>query len=146
MNRDIIIGLDDIGMEYCNNLVKFILDNDPYIDDAYINYSVFSVFKEVITQIVLILDAPSNHDFYTQLRDIPDFNNLQNIEYLSKDGVREYFIELSLSLGVEIYDLVRKIINVTDTRYEIFFVSVTLCTLIVGVSDKPSNSIVEVLL
>lgn len=143
MIKDVIIGLENIGEDFCHKLIRCVLDNDLYIDDAYVNNSVFSVFREVLTQIILIIDAPSNHEYFTQLRGVPDFFTLGHIGYLDNIIVREYFVELSLSLGVEIYDLVKKHINVTDTRKEIFFVSTTLHTLIVGVSDKPSNAILE---
>lgn len=141
--KDVIIGLENIGEDFCHKLIRCVLDNDLYIDDAYVNNSVFSVFREVLTQIILIIDAPSNHEYFTQLRGVPDFFTMGHIEYLNNIIVREYFVELSLSLGVEIYDLVKKHINVTDIRKEIFFVSTTLHTLIVGVSDKPSNAILE---
>lgn len=144
--KDVVVGLDNTGTEFCENLVKSILLNDPYVDDACVNYTVFCVFQEVVAQIVNILDSHSNHEFYTQLQNIPIFNNLRHLEYLGKDIVREYFIELSLTLGVTLYNLIRKIINVTDSRYGIFFGTVTLHTLIIRITDVPPNAVMEVLL
>lgn len=146
MTKDVVIDLENIGEDYCRSLSSHILKTDMLIDDAYINMSVYSVFKEVATQIVLILDAPYNHEYYSQLQNIPDFRRLNHIEYVFKEGIREYFIELTLSLGFELYELVKKYVEVTDPKIEIFLIKISLRTLIIGVRDTSSNSVVEVTL
>lgn len=146
MLKDMVIDLENIGEDYCNKLSSFVLKTDMNIDDAYVNMSVYSIFKEVIEQIVLILDAHSNHDFYTQLQTIPNFDRLNHIEYLFKEEINDFFVELTLSLGAELYELVRKHIQTTNPKIEIFLSNVTLRTLIIGVSNEPSKSIIEVTL
>lgn len=147
--KDIIIDLHDIGIDYCNLLISFLIDNNKDIKQEDINNINTTIFYDVMAQICSILDMSEINgeikDFYDKVNDIPDFKSLQYYEFLVDRETNLFFCDISKALAYKVYSLVNNYVDLTSLSIRTYINKTTLRTLIISIEKTGPDTFQDII-